>query len=46
MYPWYDFDATIKASDIDELKRTQDFLVQNGMLKKTVDIEKIIAVIR
>ncbi|HWR28342.1 MAG TPA: NrtA/SsuA/CpmA family ABC transporter substrate-binding protein, partial [Negativicutes bacterium] len=36
MYPWYDFDATIKPSDIQELKRTQDFLIQNGMLKKSI----------
>lgn len=46
MYPWYDFDATIKPSDIQELKRTQDFLVQNGMLKKTIEIEKIIATVK
>jgi len=46
MYPWYDFDATIKPSDIQELKRTQDFLIQNGMLKKSIEIEKIIATIK
>lgn len=43
MYPMYDFDPTIKASDIAELKRTQDFLIQNGMLKKSIEIEKLIA---
>ena len=43
MYPMYDFDPTIKASDIEELKRTQDFLLQNGMLKKSIEIEKLIA---
>ena len=43
MYPWYDFDAAVKPSDIQELKRTQDFLIQNGMLNKSIDIEKIIA---
>jgi sulfonate transport system substrate-binding protein len=43
MYPMYDFDFTIKASDIAELKRTQDFLLQNGMLKKSIEIEKLIA---
>lgn len=42
MYPWYDFDATVKPSDIQELKRTQDFLIQNGMLKKSIEIEKMI----
>ena len=43
MYPLYDFDPVIKASDIEELKRTQDFLLQNGMLKKSIEIEKLIA---
>ena len=46
MLPWYDFDPTIKPSDIAELKRTQDFLIQNGMLKKSIEIEKIIATIK
>lgn len=43
MYPWYDFNAAIKPSDIEELKKTQDFLVQNGMLSKTVDIAQLVA---
>lgn len=43
MLPLYDFDPTIKPSDIAELKRTQDFLLQNGMLKKSIEIEKMIA---
>ena len=46
MLPWYDFDPTIKPSDIEELKRTQEFLIQNGMLKKSIEIEKIIATIQ
>ncbi len=46
MFPLYDFNPTIKPSDIDELKRTQDFLIQNGMLKKTIEIEKLIAPIK
>jgi len=46
MYPWYDFDPTIKPSDIEELKRTQEFLIQNGMLKKSIEIEKIIAAVQ
>ena len=43
MLPLYDFDPTIKPSDIAELKRTQDFLLQNGMLKKSIEIEKMLA---
>jgi len=42
MAPWYDFDFAIRPSDIQELKKTQDFLVQNGMLNKTVDVDKLI----
>lgn len=42
MFPWYDFDMTVKPSDIDELKRTQEFLVQNGMLTKQIKMEDLI----
>lgn len=42
MYPWYDFDPQVKDSDIKELKATQDFLYDNGMLTKKVDIEGLI----
>lgn len=42
MAPLYNFDFTIRPKDIQELKLTQDFLKQNGMLEKTVDIEKLI----
>lgn len=42
MAPLYDFDFTIRPKDIQELKLTQDFLKQNGMLEKTVDIENLI----
>lgn len=43
MLPMYDFSPTVKPSDIAELKRTQDFLLQNGMLKKSIEIEKMLA---
>jgi sulfonate transport system substrate-binding protein len=43
MLPWYDFDPQIKPSDIEELKRTQDFLFDNGMLTNKINIEDIIA---
>ncbi len=46
MYPWYDFDSTVKPSDVQELRRTQEFLIQNGMLKKSIEIEKIIATMK
>lgn len=42
MYGWYDFNPQITEKDIKELEKTQDFLKQNGMLKKTVDIKSLI----
>lgn len=42
MFPMYDFNPAIKPSDIGELKRTQDFLIQNGLLQKTIAIENLI----
>lgn len=43
MYPWYDFDPTIRPSDIEELKKTQKFMLENGLQRKEIDINKIIA---
>ncbi|MCC5910580.1 MAG: aliphatic sulfonate ABC transporter substrate-binding protein [Clostridiaceae bacterium] len=45
MYEWYDFDPTIKPSDIEELKLTQEFLKENGMLDKTINIEDLVTAI-
>ena len=42
MYTLYDFDPTIRESDITELKNTQDFLIKNGLQEKEIDIESII----
>ena len=42
MYNWYDFNPEIKDSDIDGLKKTQEFLLENGMLEKKIDIDNII----
>lgn len=42
MYNWYNFDPKITDNDIKELEKTQDFLKENGMLKKTVDIKELI----
>lgn len=38
----YDFDPTIRESDIEELKSTQEFLIQNGLQENRVDIDSII----
>ena len=42
MYDWYDFSPQISQKDIDELKKTQEFLIQNGMLENGIEIESII----
>jgi len=42
MYPWYNFDPAIKKSDIRELERTQDFMLQNGLQRNKIDISGII----
>jgi len=43
MYPWYDFSPAIKPSDVEELKRTQDFMIENGLQRNRIDIDSIIA---
>jgi len=42
MLPWYDFNPTINAQDLDELKKTQNFLVKNMMLEKKIELGDII----
>jgi sulfonate transport system substrate-binding protein len=44
MYGWYDFSTEISASDIEELKRTQEFMIENGLQRNRIDIESIIAI--
>ncbi len=46
MYGLYDFDPTIKDSDIVDLEKTQEFLKQNGMLTKPIDIRSMIATVK
>ena len=46
MYGLYDFNPTITDNDIKDLEKTQDFLKQNGMLTKTVDIRGMIAAVK
>lgn len=42
MYSWYDFNPAITKADINELKKTQDFLINNGMLSESIDIQSLI----
>lgn len=42
MFPWYDFNPQIKASDVEELKKTQEFMLENGLQRKKIDIGTLI----
>lgn len=43
MYPWYDFNPKIRKADKEELERTQQFMLDNGLQRKRIDIDSIIA---
>lgn len=43
MYPWYDFDPAIHKADIEELERTQTFMLENGLQRNKINISTIIA---
>ena len=43
MYDWYDFNPEIMENDIEELEKTQDFLLENDMLKQPINISDIIS---
>lgn len=42
MTPWYDFDSSIRKADIEELNRTQEFMMENGLQRNKIDINSII----
>lgn len=42
MYPMYDFDMTIRDSDIQAMQKTVTFMKDNGMIEQDVDIETLI----
>lgn len=42
MLPLYDFDPTLRPSDLAELERTQDFLMENGMMQRKVDLKGLV----
>ena len=42
MLPLYDFDPTVRPSDLAELERTQDFLMENGMMQRKVDLKGLV----
>jgi len=46
MAPWYDFSTAITAKDIRDLEETQDFLINNDMQKKKIDIRSMLAEVK
>jgi sulfonate transport system substrate-binding protein len=42
MYDMYDFNMEIKDSDIKSMKKTTQFMLDNGMIENNVDIESLI----
>lgn len=42
MISWYDFNPQISTGDVQDLKATQDFLFENGLLAQKVNIEDMI----
>ncbi len=42
MYGYYDFDMTVRDSDIDAMTATMQFMLDNGMIEKAVDISSIV----
>ena len=46
MAPWYDFSTAITAKDIRDLEETQDFLINNDMQKKKIDIRSMLTEVK
>lgn len=42
MYAYYDFDMTIRDSDITAMESTMQFMLNNGMIENTVDINELV----
>lgn len=43
MYGWYDFNPAITPADLDDMEKTQEFLLQNGLLAKKVDLRALVS---
>ena len=42
MYEMYDFDMTIRDSDVESMKSTEQFLFDNGMIENHVNVEDLV----
>ena len=38
----YDFDPTIRSGDVEELRKTRDFLFENGLLTEKIEVETLL----
>ncbi|MEN6412132.1 MAG: NrtA/SsuA/CpmA family ABC transporter substrate-binding protein [Veillonellales bacterium] len=43
MVSWYDFNPAITSADVEDLEKTQEFLLQNGMLTQKVELKRLIS---
>ncbi|MDD4364293.1 MAG: NrtA/SsuA/CpmA family ABC transporter substrate-binding protein [Synergistales bacterium] len=41
MFPLYDFDPEVRSSDVEEMKRTQEFLLENNLMERAVDVRSL-----
>lgn len=46
MAPWYDFDPAVTNKDLQELEKTQDFLLKTGLQKNKIDVKQMIVQIK
>ncbi len=44
MYPLYDFDPTIRPSDVEELEKTQEFLIANDLMRQRINVQDLVVV--
>ncbi len=42
MYGMYDFDADVRPDDIDAMKKTEEFMLANGMIDEPIDISSLV----
>ena len=40
--PWYDFDSSVRKEGIQELNRTQNFNLEDGLQRNKIDVNSII----
>ena len=42
MYKYYDFDSTIKDSDIEAMQKTVKFMLDTEMIENDIDVESLV----